>query len=380
MLSCSRTFNLTIFAWDVTGAKGFQLNLVMISLRSRLFAAVVIPIVACCLFSDTALAHEGWGIVVDRQGQIYFSDIPTRTIWRITREGTLETVMIGKVSHALVLGEDGSIYGTHEHNASAVGSVWRIAPDGSFSTIFTPAPDFPLDLRPFIIDRDGNIYSPNSRSFPNQSDKATLSKAEPNGEVTILAGGTRGFRDGQGHDAQFSSIDGMAWAADGSLYVTDGVYVRRVAMDGTVTTLDHGALTSPIFGEDLMGLAVAPSGSIYVADYSQRRLLQLMPDGDTRTISNSGLFWSPTGVTNIGKDLYVLEHLRMPLSILGDLGIGAYARVRKISPDGTVTGITTVWGRNTLTFAIALIASCALFIFVWRFWRRRRMRTFHPAT
>ena len=88
----------------------------------------------------------------------------------------------------------------------------------------------------------------------------------------------------------------------------------------------------------------------------------------------TGLFWSPTGITIVGEDLYVLEHLRMPLVVLGDLGIGAYARVRKISLDGTVRTIATVWGKNTLTFGIVLLAIGALFVFVWRYLRRRNMR------
>jgi len=352
----------------------------MISLRPRLFGAIILAIVAqCCLFSDTALAHEGWGIVVDRQGQIYFSDIPTNTIWRITREGKPEAFISNKHSHALVLGEDGSIYGTQEHHAAAIGSVWRIAPDGSFLNVITPASDFPLNLHPFIIDRDGNIYSTNSISFPNQSDKVMLLRSTPDGNVTVLAGSARGYRDGRGSEAQFSGVDGMAWAADGSLYVTDGVYVRRVTMDGVVATLGKGALTTPSYGEDLMGLAVSTSGSAYVADYSQRRVIQLLPDGNTRAISETGLFWSPTGITIVGEDLYVLEHLRMPLVILGDIGIGAYARVRRISPDGTVIRIATVWGGNTLTFAIVLLAIGALLIFVWRFRRRRKIRRSHRA-
>jgi sugar lactone lactonase YvrE len=345
--------------------------------RFRSITIIVLAFFAQWLLcAENVRAHEGWGIVVDREGQIYFSDIPTNTIWRITRDGNLEKVL-SKHSHALVLGEDGSIYGTQEHHAAAVGGVWRIAPDGSFSDVFTPVRDFPLNLHPFIIDRAGNIYSTNSISFPNQSDKTTLLKAKPDGEVTILAGGTRGYRDGQGSEAQFSGIDGMAWATDGSLYVTDGVYVRRVAMDGTVTTLGNGALTSQSYGEDLMGLAVSSGGSVYVADYSQRRLLQLLPDGNTRTVLETGLIWSPTGVTKIGEDLYVLEHLRMPLVILGNLEIGPYTRVRKISPDGTVERIATVWGRNTLTFAVVLLAIGALFILVWRLRRRRKLRRTH---
>lgn len=129
-----------------------------------------------------------------------------------------------------------------------------------------------------------------------------------------------------------------------------------------------------------MGLAVSQSGSVYVADYSQRRVLHLMPDGNTRTIWETGLFWSPTGVTSVGEDLYVLEHLRMPLVILVDLGIGPYARVRKISTDGKVKTIATVWGRNTLTSCIVLLAIVALFVFVWRFWRRRNIRRAHSKS
>lgn len=346
----------------------------------RSLALVVVTLFAQCLFcAESVRAHEGWGIVVDLKGQIYFSDIPTNTIWRITGEGKLEAFLSNKHSHALVLGEDGSIYGTQEHHAMAIGSVWRIEPDGSFSNILTPAPDFPLNLHPFTIDREGNIYSTNSISFPNQSNNVTLLKAAPDGSVTVLAGGIRGYRDGRGGEAQFSGIDGMVWATDGSLYVTDGVYARRVTMDGVVTTLGKGALTNPSYGEDLMGLAVSPGGIVYVTDYSQRRLLQLMPDGSIRTVLETSLFWSPTGVVVVGEDLYILEHLRMPLVILGDIGIGAYARVRKVSPDGTVERIATVWGRNTFAFAIALFAVLALLIFVWRFRRQRKIRRSYGA-
>lgn len=338
----------------------------------RSFTGIVLAALAQCLFCvQNVQAHEGWGIVLDRQGQIYFSDIPTNTIWRITREGRLETVT-RQHSHALVLGEDGSIYGTQDHHAASTGGVWRIAPDGSFSNVFTPGPEFPVSLHPFIIDRVGNIYSTSSISFPNQSNKVILMRSTPDGRVTVLAGSTRGYRDGRGGEAQFTGIDGMAWASDGSLYVTDGVHVRRVGMDGMVTTLGGRALTSQSYGEDLMGLAVSPIGIVYLADYSQRRVLQLTPDGKTRTVLETGMFWSPTGVTNVGEDLYVLEHLRMPLVIFGDLGIGAYARVRKISHDGTVKTIATVWGRNTLMFAIALFALVVLLVFALCFRLRRK--------
>ena len=361
---------------DSLYSRGWRMNI------SRFRSSIMIAFAVfaqCLLYAEKVRAHEGWGIVVNRQGQIYFTDIPTNTIWRITREGKLEAVLSNKHSHALVLGEDGSVFGTHEHQLTATfGRVWRIDPDGTVSDIFSPGPNLPIDLRPFIVDRDGNIYTGNSISFPNQSDKKTLLKITPNGEVTILAGGIRGYRDGRGGEAQFSGIDGMAWATDGSLYLTDGVYVRRVAMDGSVTTLGNGALTSQSFGEDLMGLTVSPNGSVYVADYSQRRVFQLMPDGKTRTILETGSIWSPTGVTKVGEDLYILEHLRMPFVVLGNLRVGPYARVRKIDPDGRAETLAIVWGKHTLTSSIVvLLAVGTLFILIWRLLRRRKLRRTH---
>ena len=340
---------------------------------------VLCALARCFLCAEDVAAHEGWGIVVDRQGQIYFSDIPTNTIWRLAPHGRLEAIST-QHSHALALAPDGSIYGTDEHHTQAIGSVWRITPDGSFHIFRRLPPDLPLNLHPFIIDPAGNIYSTNSISFPDQRGQQILFKWTLDGQLIALAGGARGHRDGRGSDAQFANIDGMAWAADGSLYLTDGVYVRRVTMDGTVTTVGEGELTSESWGEDLMGLTVSPRGELFVADYSGRRIWQIAPDGNRRTVLETGWIWSPTGVSLVGEDLYVLEHLRMPLVLLGDVGIGAYARVRKVSPDGTVATLATVWGRNTRLTIVILLAliPLALLIGLWR-QRRRRARATGPA-
>ena len=340
----------------------------MLALRFRLVIVIVLAAVAQCLFcAEKVWAHEGWGIVMDGQGQVYFSDIPTNTIWQITREGQLEVVATNQHTHSLVRGDDGHIYGAHEN-----GSVWRIAPDGSFSEITPPTRDFPLGLHSFLIDRNGNIYSMNAGSV--QSGQVMLLKRTPDGQVTTVAGSARGYRDGRGSEAQFMGIDGMAWAPDGSLYLTDGAYVRRVTADGVVTTVGGGELTSESYGEDLMGLAVSPRGDLFVADYSNRRILKIAPDGSSQTVWETGRIWSPTGITVVGEDLYVLEHLRMPLVLLGDVGIGAYARVRKFSPDGAVTTLATVWGRNTRLLIGVLFAIIGLAVLARLFRKRRRMQ------
>lgn len=329
----------------------------------------------CVLFSKNVLAHEGWGIVVDKQGQVYFSDIPTNTIWKVNTDGRLEAVAHDKHSHALVLDRQGNLYGTHHHPTLPTRSIWMLAPDGRLTDVVPPTDTFQLHLQSFMMDGEGNMFSENPYRPPDG--EVLLLRRTPDGQVSVVAGSSRGLKDGRGRDAQFTRIDGMSFAPDGSLYVTDGAFVRRVASDGTVTTLNKEPLTAMSWDEDLMGLALDQSAYVYVADYSGRRVLELSPDGKIgRVYETGGLFWSPTGVAVAGQDLYLLEHLRMPLVILGDLRIGPYARIRKISKDGSASHLATVWGTNTRIFAVVVLVVCALTgLAVRAFWRRRRRRT-----
>lgn len=338
--------------------------------------ALVLVVIALMLATSRAEAHEGWGIVVHRSGWIYVADIPANIIWRISRDGKVELVAAGKHSHALVLDSAGNVYGTNPHLTLPIRSVWRLSLNGQLSDIIAPTENFPLGLQSFMMDSTGNLYSANARNA--QTPELLLLRRSPDGQITTLAGGTVGHRDGISSTAQFTGIDGMAWGPDGSLYLTDGSYVRRVFQDGTVTTLGTAPLTERKWDEDLLGIAVAASGDVYVADHAGRRILRITPTGAASTVQRTGWLWTPTGIAVAGDGLYVLEHLRMPLAILGDLAIGPYLRVRIISEGGSVTELARMWGRNTATAA----AVCAAIVFVtagvW-YLRRRRRRTRHSA-
>lgn len=319
------------------------------------------------LATSRAEAHEGWGIVVDATGQIYFADIPANVIWKISREGELERVALGKHSHALVLDSSDNVYGTNPHLTLPIRSVWRLTPDGSLTDVIPPTENLPLGLQSFLMDAAGNIYSGNARNA--QTPELLLLKRSPDGEISTLAGSTVGHADGTGADARFLGIDGMAWGPDGALYLADGPHVRRVASDGTVTTLGAGPLTKRKWDEDLLGVVVSPSGEIYAADHAERRILGISPAGAVRVVLRTGPLWTPTGIVVAGDDLYVLEHLRMPLAILGDLAVGPYIRVRKVSRAGGVTVLARIWGRRSLAAAGSLAAIVA--VIVGATWLRR---------
>ena len=344
------------------------------SRSSRIFLLMIVA--ASMLPTARAEAHEGWGIVVDATGRVYFGDIPANIIWRISKEGKLERVALGKHSHALVLDSAGNVYGTNPHLTLPIRSVWRLTPDGRLTDVVSPTEHFPLGLQSFIMDDAGNMYSVNARNA--KTPELLLLKRRPDGEITMLAGSTVGYADGIGTQAQFMGIDGMAWGPDGALYVADGPYVRRVALDGTVTTLGAGPLTERQWDEDLLGIAVNASGEVYAADHAKRRILQISPAGAVGIVLRTGPLWTPTGIAVASDGLYVLEHLRMPLAILGDLAVGPYLRVRRVSGDGSVTVLARIWGRRS--FAAGSVMAAVFSVIVGAMWIRRGRSGHSPRT
>jgi hypothetical protein len=262
------------------------------------------------------------------------------------------------------------VYGTNPHLTLPIRSVWRLTPDGHLTDLVPPTEHFPLGLQSFIMDGVGSIYSVNARNA--QTPELLLLKRSHDGETTSLAGSSVGYADGTGAQARFMAIDGMAWGSDGALYLTDGPYVRRVALDGTVTTLSGGPLTEREWDEDLLGIDVDASGDIYVADHANRRILRVTPAGAVSTFLYTGSLWTPTGVAVAPDGLYILEHLRMPLAILGDLAVGPYLRVRKVSADGNVTELARIWGRRSV--AAGSVLAAAVGVIVGAKWFRSRRR------
>lgn len=334
-----------------------------------------ILVAAGLLLPSRAEAHEGWGIVVDATGRVYFGDIPANIIWTISNDGKLERVALRKHSHALFLDSAGNVHGTNPHLTLPIRSVWRLTPNGYLTDVIPPTENLRLGLQSFIMDGAGNMYSANARNA--ETPDLVLLKRSPEGAITTLAGNTVGHADGAGSQAKFMGIDGMAWGPDGALYLADGPYVRRVALDGAVSTLGVGPLTERKWDEDLLGIDVDATGNVYAADYANRRILKITPAGAVSIVLRTGAFWAPTGIAVAPDGLYVLDHLRMPLAILGDLAVGPYIRVRKVSEDGSIAELARIWGRRS--FATASVVTAVIGVVVGGKYLRSRRRLPKPG-
>ncbi|MFN0119940.1 MAG: hypothetical protein ACKV2V_05505 [Blastocatellia bacterium] len=120
-----------------------------------------------------------------------------------------------------------------------------------------------------------------------------------NGAQSIVAGakGKHGFADGPAARALFDGPVGLALGPDGAVYVADTYNdrIRKISADGQVTTIAGGG--APGFQDGRgpeaafdtpCGVALAPDGSLLVADTGNHRIRRLTPDGVVTTIAGTG--------------------------------------------------------------------------------------------
>ena len=323
---------------------------------TRAFVITILTIITVCVLANDAQAHPSWGIAVDRQGQIYFSDL--ETIWKIDAQGKLDIFragVSGRHTHELTIDEAGNIYGEELNYEPAtqryIAALWKMTPAGGFTYTLAPTNNPPKGMS-IWRDRDGNTYSASWKS--NSEHETIILKRTPGGKVTTLFGSPEvadKFRQ-----VVLYSVGGMAFANDGSLYVADGASIRKVTTAGVVTTPFRTLApetSANSAGKNaatrLLGVAADAQGNLFAADHENGRVLKITPEGKVTTLASAEQPWSPTGVTFSNGNLYILEFSSTPQGT-------PTPRVRKLSPDGKVTVIATV-GENENTAALENSAS-----------------------
>jgi sugar lactone lactonase YvrE len=308
---------------------------------------IIITIVALLSFAVRVAAHPASGIVVDHKGNVYFSDL--ETIWKIDPQGKLTVFragVSGRHVHELTIDEQDNVYGADVSYVPStkqwLSDVWSMTPEGKLTYLLEPTTNPPRGMS-IWRDRGGNMYLVDQNNHLKQ--QTLLVRRTPDGNVSTFAGSAYGQFDGKGPQARFSSINGMAFGGDGSLYLADGTSVRRVTLDGNVTTIardlnfrtlkDKPTLFGGAYGS-LAGLTVAANGNVYVADAGNRRLLKINRDGNVEVVLRSDPPYFPNGVFATANELYVLEvGFTLP-------NISSGPRVRKITADGKNVVIAVV--------------------------------------
>ena len=253
------------------------------------------------------------GTAVDSSGTVYVADSANHVIRKITSAGVVTTFAGDGLSgskdgtgsgaqfntpSAIVINSSGTLFVSDSGNHC----IRKITSAGVVSTFAGGSSGFADGIgsnaqfnspQGIVVDSLGNVFVADSGNHRIRSITAA-------GQVSTLAGqSTSGTTDDSGTSARFNTPTGLAIDSLRNLYVTDknGHRIRKVTAQGGVSTLagstsgfTNDTGTAAQFNSPV-GIAVDSTGTLYVADTGNHRI---------RAVSSTGVVTTFVGLSNSG--------------------------------------------------------------------------------
>ncbi len=301
-------------------------------------------------------------------GGLYISDFGGHRVFQLSAGGLLTTVAgtgtpgysgdggmaaVAQLAYpaGLAVGFDGSLYladslnhavrrissgviGTFGSVGTPVGLAFDI-----FATLFVADVDadallrFPADgvLPPVPIPASDVVRAMDLNMYVPESTTGLVTRLPLIGQMSLAAGGGDTAR-GDGGDATEALLNhssGVAADASGNIYIADrdNGRVRRVAVDGTITTIAAGAgWLAP------SGISIDAAGNIYVVDVGLQQVLRISPAGDVKRLGAT-VTAPAAAVADAAGNIYIADT---------EAGI-----IFSVDPVGIVSTLLTNWPAHT---------------------------------
>ncbi len=220
---------------------------------------------------------NAFGLTTDKAGSVYVADSDGHRIQVFTAKGAFRTkhqFAQSESVHDVAVEANGAVWGT----ALQVGEARSFG--GSGATIKTPHQALGI-----AVDAVGNVHIATAGD-----NKAMLIRYASSGSEYTQAKVVGGFKDPR--DVEVSP--------DGSVYVVDGLTVKRLVRDRVVKTIKGGA-SAPI------GIGVDLDCNLWMTNISQRNLTRVAPTGKVLgTAESDDLIAQDVAVGPTG-DLYAYD-------------------------------------------------------------------------
>ncbi|HTW66367.1 MAG TPA: hypothetical protein VME17_17210 [Bryobacteraceae bacterium] len=317
------------------------------------------------------------GVAADSAGNIYAADNLNDRIRKITAAGVIGTlagngkfryVGDGGLATSASLNYPSSVavdplgnisiadvYNDRVRTVTSGGIIGTSAGNGTvqFSGDGGPGPQAGLFL-PFgvAVDAAGDI-------FVADTDHARIREVTSGGIINTIAGDGIYGNSGDGGPAANAELDlPVAITTDGSgnLYIADNQNhrIRKVAPGGIISTVagngtqgyagDGGAAINAELSLPT-GVAVDPSGNLFIADSGNDRIRRVTPDGVINTVAGNGKAgYSGDGGPALNASLNLnggAAYDSIAVDSAGNLFIADYFnnRIRKVTPGGAITTV-----------------------------------------
>jgi sugar lactone lactonase YvrE len=252
------------------------------------------------------------GIAVDTNGMIYIADRDNNRIRKMTPQGEVTTLA-----------------------GSGFPRFFDGAP-GSYAAF-----NLPIGI---AIDRNGNI-------IVADYDNNAIRRVEPNGMLTTIAGqATADYLDGTGTNAKFKNPYDVAVDSNNNIYVaeTERHRIRKITPEGVVTTFAgsgtgafaDGTGTGASFYQPY-GLAVDSNNNVFVADFLNRRIRKITPEGVVTTFAG-GRIDTYTDGTGTGASIAYISCITIDSNdniFFADNSNTSGTAIRMATPQGVVITI-----------------------------------------
>ena len=256
-----------------------------------------ITILLLLIIPSAAAAHPGGGLIALDGNTVIFGDSMYNAVWRLEKGKKPHALMKNFHAHWTTRGMDGQIYS--ESFQEIGGAAFRIDLNGGKHV--KVAEESHIAALVFAVGKRGEFIFQRGAQIVERTPGGTITRFRGSG---LVAKG----------EPPLQQVIAYNWAADGTLYLSDGSYLRRVGSDGVVWLVARidGKLIEPKIWNStgaprIWSIALDERKRVYTALPDIGQVVRIDVDGSQHVIDRSIGGWRVTAVATFGDSVFMLE-------------------------------------------------------------------------